>query len=233
MTIAAVATVLYHSSQVAAPEQDSPAAEVTEAPAPIEPEATPSPAPEASAAPEQPQSPAIALPQLPDIFDKSQPEPSPQQEEQQQQQDAQPAPESQQQDSQLPTNATIQTVRGFAPGTSQQEIVSALGQPGRERQDGSARVSTYVYPEQVDLVYIYDSQDRLQQSEAYFSPYMDFNVMKTALNGMLNYRITGEIEQALEDVQRGRAGSVPIATDQFQGKIEQTDGRIYVGVWEK
>ena len=247
MAIAAVLTVLYHSPQVA-PSEESTSAEVTEAPAPVsEPEAPPSPE-ETSAdpEPEATNSPAIALPDLPDIFGDADQKQEQNQEEQAQSSDRserdrperdrpeRDRPERSESGSQLPTDATIRSVPGFSPGTREQEVVGRLGEPGEVREDGNGlRTAVYVFPEQVDLVYIYNQQGRLQQSEAYFAPYMDFNVMRIALNGMLGNRLRGDIEQGLEDVRRGQASSVPIETDRFQGVIENTGDRIYVGVWRK
>lgn len=239
MSIAAVATVLYHASHVAPFAEESTPAEVAEAPeAPIEPEetATPSATPEDSPSSEQTESPAMTLPDLSDIFgqadqDQDQ-EPDPDQ--QQQEEADRPAPDPPQPpEAQLPTHATIRSVPGFSPGTRERQVVSRLGEPGEVRNDNGLRTAVYVFPQQVDLVYIYNAQDRLQQSEAYFAPYMDFNVMRIALNGMLGNRITAEIEQGLEAVRRGEANSVPIDTEQFQGVIEHTGDQIYVGVWEK
>lgn len=237
MAIAAVFTVLYHSSQVA-PVADSPADEVAEEPAAIDPVPPPADEPPA-ASPEPAESPVIALPGQPDSSEQSEQSEQPEQPEQSQQQE-QPADRSASEPeqpanfgSQLSTDATIRAVPGFSPGTREREVIGRLGEPSEVRQDGNGlRTSVYVFPEQVDLVYIYDQKDRLQQTEAYFAPYMNFNVMRVALNGMLGNRMTGEIEQGLQAVQQGQVNSVPIQTDKFQGVIERTGDRIYVGVWQ-
>ncbi len=89
----------------------------------------------------------------------------------------------------------------------------------------------YTVPEQVDLVYIYEpGGDRIQQTEALFSPYVDFNVMRTALNGMLDYRSNEAIEQGLRDVRDGRIPAFPIDNGRFQGRIEQSGDRINIWV---
>jgi serine/threonine protein kinase len=232
MAIAAVGTVLYHSTQTAPPEATAPV-DVTEAPAaPIEPEVVPSEEP-ASPEPEQPEESAFP----PDIFDNADREDEPEDE---------PAETEEPIESERPqaparpdrpssTSATIRSVPGFSPGVTEQAVVDRLGDPAEVREDGSGlRTSIYVFPDQVDLVYIYDQQtDRLRQTEAYFVPYMDFNVMRIALNGMLQSGITPDIEQGLEAVRRGQAGSYPIETSNFEGVIEQTGDRIYVGIWER
>jgi serine/threonine-protein kinase len=251
MAIAAVATVLYHSSQWVPVAENPPSAEVAEAPevpeAPedsIAPETTPSSSasPESASASEPTESPPIILPDLSGIWGDADPTQQGQQPEQTQEQTQTEASDRPPPDpatpprpgSQLPTDATIRSVPGFSPGTRERQIVNRLGEPERVRDEGNGlHTAIYVVPEQVDLVYIYDQRDRLQRSEAYFAPYMDFNVMRTALNGMLDNRSTGEIEQALETVRRGQAGSVPIETEKFQGVIENTGDRIYVGVWER
>jgi serine/threonine-protein kinase len=230
MAVAAVGTVLYHSTQTATPPNATTPVDVTDAPTiSIEPEILPSEEPTVPT-PAQPE--ASALPPDVDNADRTQePEEVPTEE---------PAAPERVEPPTRPnrpssTSATIRSVPGFPPGVSEQTVVNRLGDPAEVREDGSGlRTSIYIFPDQVDLVYIYDQQtDRLRQTEAYFVPYMDFNVMRTALNGMLQAGLTRDIEQGLEAVRRGQAPSHPIETSNFQGVIEQAGDRIYVGIWER
>ena len=221
VAIAAVSAVLHYNQQTAISDTET-LPEVAEVPEVVEPEEVlpsieePSPEPE----PELEET-------LPPV-DSSEPEDSiealpPQ------------APERPADRPQPPAiGSPISSVPGFPPGTSEQQVVQQLGEPDRQRDEGgNFRVVTYIVPEQVDLVYIYDrASNQVKRTEAYFSPYTDANVMRTALNGMLNYRSSPEIEQALEQVRRGEIPSYTINNGSVQGVIEQAGNRIYVGVWE-
>lgn len=232
VVIAAVGTVLYHTPPTSKRPADESIADPADAPdIVVEAEPLPSLEPEPAPAESSPEQAPEESGELEAEADSPSPEatarPAPPA--------AQSSPESGGSGSSLPTDATIQTVRGFAPGTSAQEVISQLGEPTRVRDDGGTlQTAIYVVPEQVDLVYIVNQENgRVQQSEAYFAPYMDTTVMRTALNGMLNYRSSEAIEQGLEDVRRGRLPSFPFATNQYQGVIEQAGDRIYIGVWQR
>ncbi|GAB4376543.1 MAG: hypothetical protein Kow00121_23820 [Elainellaceae cyanobacterium] len=233
VTIAAVGAVLYHTQQADLEPAEETVADSPELLEPIaEPESFPNTEIEPSPEPEASQEDPSPIPAEPETTDSTDPE------------DALENPALSPEElpdiesgssGQLPTGATIQTVRGFSPGTREREIVSQLGEPTRVQvEEGSnLRTAIYVVPEQVDLVYIFNQNNQVQQSEAYFAPYMDANVMRTALNGMLEYRSSEAIEQGLEDVRQGRFSSFPFETSQYQGVIEQMGDRIYIGVWRR
>jgi serine/threonine protein kinase len=224
IAIAAVSAVLHYNQQTAVSESN-PLPEVSELP-------------ESSGEPEE---------SLPPVVEEPSPEPEPEPEEEVLPPVDAPEPDSATIDELPPQQpdrpasrpqppaigSQISRVPGFPPGTSEQQVIQQLGEPDRQRDEGgNFRVVTYIVPEQVDLVYIYDRSSQVERTEAYFSPYTDFNVMRTAVNGMLNYRSSGEIEQALEQVRRGEIVSYSIDIGGLQGVIEQAGDRIYVGVWE-
>jgi serine/threonine protein kinase len=226
ISIAAVSAVLHYNQQTARFESE--------------------PVPEVVEAPEVVEEPEAALPPLEEP--ELEPEPEPEPEAPPPVDSVEPEPESNGRIEAFPPQrpdrptrpqapaigSQISRVPGFPPGTTEQQVVQQLGEPDRQRDQGNDfRIVTYIVPEQVDLVYIYDrNSGQVERTEAYFSPYTDANVMRTAVNGMLNYRSNQEIEQALEQVRRGEIVSYSINSGGLQGVIEQAGDRIYVGIWE-
>lgn len=218
VAIAAVAAVLYHNQEIASdPVEAEPEAVVIEELEPLPPvvEAEPEPEPELEESPEPEPEPIAELP----------PEPSPEP----------PAPAENTATENSSGSIKPGTVPGIAPGTSQQEVVSYLGQPARTESNGNTATAVYIpIPDQVSLAYIYNSNNQVQQTEAYFDQSVDTGIMEVALNGMLQYQLNDEIREGLRQVKRREANSYPIDLNGLQGVIER-DGsdRIFVGVWAR
>ena len=59
-------------------------------------------------------------------------------------------------------------------------------------------------------------------------------MVKTALNGMLDYRTTRDIEKGWREVQQRESDRYSFQTGPLEGVIQrQPDDRIYIGVWDE
>ncbi|MEO1394512.1 MAG: serine/threonine-protein kinase [Cyanobacteria bacterium J06634_5] len=127
----------------------------------------------------------------------------------------------------------IPAIPGFSPGDSADQIRGRLGAPTQETTIDGYTTSLYnIVPNRVSLAYAYEpGSNRVQQSEATFSPSTDWILMRTALNGMLDGRSTKEIEDGLRAVRNGERDRVEINRKGFSGAIERnTYGHVHIYV---
>ena len=136
----------------------------------------------------------------------------------------------------LATPSTVARIPGFAPGTTEGEVVKTLGDPV-QRNTGiwpNTRTALYeVAPNQVTLAYIYDrTSGEIRQTEASFVQSVDLLQMKTTLNGMMDSQASTEALEGLQQVYDRRSKSVSFRKGNLKGTIERnSDDRIYIGVW--
>jgi len=130
------------------------------------------------------------------------------------------------------------TIPGFAVGTPESQILSALGNPTDSQSRGywpNTRTALYeLLPNRVTLGYIYDrDSDKLVQTEGSFAPSVDDLVVKTALSGMVG-GADREILQGFRDVQQRRTNRFTFRKGSLEGTIERNErDRIYIGVWDE
>ncbi|MCC3404341.1 MAG: serine/threonine protein kinase [Microcoleus sp. PH2017_10_PVI_O_A] len=130
------------------------------------------------------------------------------------------------------------TIPGFAVGTPESQIVSALGDPTDSQPRGywpNTRTALYeLLPNRVTLGYIYDrNSEQLVQTEGSFAQSVDDLVVRTALNGMVG-GADKEILQGFRDVQQRRTNRFNFQKGSLKGTIERNErDRIYIGVWDK
>ncbi|TAG74823.1 MAG: serine/threonine protein kinase, partial [Oscillatoriales cyanobacterium] len=130
------------------------------------------------------------------------------------------------------------TIPGFAVGTPESQIVSALGDPTDSQSRGywpNTRTALYeLLPNRVTLGYIYDrNSEQLVQTEGSFAQSVDDLVVRTALNGMVG-GADKEILQGFRDVQQRRTNRFNFQKGSLKGTIERNNrDRIYIGVWDK
>jgi serine/threonine-protein kinase len=128
-------------------------------------------------------------------------------------------------------------IRGFAPGTSESEIMAALGEPTRQGNGFWKNTRTALYelkPNEITLGYIYDrTSERVRQAEASFAADSDLLQMKVTLNNMMEGRAGTRILTGLEQVQQRTTNRYPFAKNNLKGVIERNQqDRIYIAVWE-
>jgi serine/threonine-protein kinase len=129
-------------------------------------------------------------------------------------------------------------VPGFPTGTPEAEIKQTLGEPTRTG-DGywqNTRSALYdLIPGRVTLAYLFDRDtNRVRQTEASFAQSVDPNVMRVALNGMMNGRMSQEVEEGLFEVRDRQSNRYSFAIGQLEGVIERNNrDRIYVAVWDE
>jgi len=163
---------------------------------------------------------------------------------------AQPTPTEKLVDKQLPPDRSAPseqpatsyqktpTIPGFAVGTPESQIISALGNPTDSQARGywpNTRTALYeLLPNRVTLGYIYDrDSSKLVQTEGSFAPTVDDLVVRTALNGMVG-GADREILQGYRDVQQRRSNRFTFRKGSLEGTIERNErDRIYIGVWDE
>ncbi|HAX86204.1 MAG TPA: hypothetical protein DCY91_08010 [Cyanobacteria bacterium UBA11370] len=139
------------------------------------------------------------------------------------------------------TPTSTQTIPGFAPGTQQKTVESALGNPTKNSKGLWQNTRALLYedfvPNQVSLGYLFDrTSGRLRQTEVAFAQSVGLEMMSETLNQMLDGNVSGDIQQGLERVYQRRSNRYRFTTGRenpLKGVIERNDkDRIYIGVWE-
>jgi serine/threonine-protein kinase len=223
----ALAAVLYKAQQAPLAEQP---------PLPSEPPiaASPRPTPTPTIVPPRPEirppqppvtvSPSLEPPQ-PDFSPL--PEPTP----------PEPAqPESPEGD-QANAPSIIPRVPGFPPGSTETEILAALGEPAKRATGVWPNTRTALYrlvPGQIELGYIYDRDtNNVRQTEVSFAASADLLQMQVTLNNMMAGRANREILDQLQRVYRRQADGYSFQRDDLKGVIQRNrEGQIYMAVWE-
>jgi len=124
-------------------------------------------------------------------------------------------------------------------GTSAEDIESRLGEPDRRTSDSywpnTHSVLYELVPNQVTVAYILDKEsDRVRQTEASFAQSVDYQIMRSTLDNLLDGRITREIESGLESVRERKSNRYSFSIDGLEGTIERNhQDCIYIGVWDK
>ncbi|NES79032.1 MULTISPECIES: serine/threonine-protein kinase [Okeania] len=139
-------------------------------------------------------------------------------------------------------NSTIRDrlpiIRGLPPGTLESKVIELLGKPTTVKERGywpNTRAVIYdLLPNQITLGYIYDRDSRrLRQTELSVADGIDDLMVRTAFISMLNWRITPEIKQGLQDVRNRKINRYEFKTGNLEGLIERSrNDLVYIGVWE-
>jgi serine/threonine-protein kinase len=135
-------------------------------------------------------------------------------------------------------NGELRSIPGLPTGTSERKIEDLLGDP-TDTADGywrNTRSVTYeLIPNQATLGYIYDRDtDRVRQTEASLAQSIDPLMMRVTLNGMLDGRMSEDIEEGLAQVRNRESDQYSFEMGDLEGVIERNErDRIYIGVWEE
>jgi serine/threonine protein kinase len=128
-------------------------------------------------------------------------------------------------------------VPGFPTGTPEDQVKQSLGEPTRSGHGAWSNTRYALYelvPGQITLAYLYDRDThQVRQSEASFVQAIDPLVMRVTLNGMMNQRLSADIEQGLTQVRERQSNRYSFETGRLKGTIERNDSdRIYIAVWD-
>ncbi|MBD2594515.1 serine/threonine protein kinase [Nostoc sp. MBR 210] len=135
------------------------------------------------------------------------------------------------------STTSLQSVPAFPTGTDRSTVEATLGRPKKNLRGlwGDTRAVTYkVVPNQIDLGYLFDRKSgRLVQTEAAFAQSVDPQVMQNTLSGMLNGRVTPEIQQKLQQLQQGQRDDFSFNLGSVKGQVvRQNCDFIYISIWE-
>ena len=127
----------------------------------------------------------------------------------------------------------------FVPGTSQGEILQALGEPLWRKPGFWANSTAWSYENIVaqgfDIGYIFDSQtNTLRQAEIAVPPLTKLSTVQSAMNSFLAVESsTTDIEQGLQAVYQRQKNTHNFAVGNLKGIIQRNHkDRIYLAVWE-
>jgi serine/threonine-protein kinase len=137
----------------------------------------------------------------------------------------------------LASSSNIARVPGFPTATSRSSVEEVLGKPVRDSRGfwRNTRAVTYVLvPNQIELGYLFDADSGvIRQTEVAFAQSVDFQVMRTTLEGMLGNKATQEINQGLQQVQQRQLNSFRFSIGSLKGQIVRQDcDLIYISVWD-
>lgn len=125
--------------------------------------------------------------------------------------------------------------RGFPPGTSEAEVLEALGEPTQTTSGlwGTEAISYDLG--KIQLGYLVDANSRqIRQTEVSFDPTIDRFISRVLVNGLLGSNAPLEVIDQFERVLQGQSQYYDFSHENFNGVIQlESDGRIYVGVWDK
>lgn len=127
----------------------------------------------------------------------------------------------------------------FIPGTSENKILQALGEPVWRKPGFWANSIAWSYENVVskgiDLGYLFDTQtDKLRQAEIAVPPATNFNTVHSALDSLLAAEpLTPDVEQGLQAVYRRQKTTHNFSVNGLEGIIQRNqEDRIYIAVWE-
>ena len=136
------------------------------------------------------------------------------------------------------TNNALQDVI-FVPGTTEQSISEALGEPLWRKpgfwENSVAWSYENIVAEGFDIGYIFDRQtETLRQAEIAVPPETDISTVQAAMNSFLaTESLSIDIKQGLEAVYQRQTKTYNFTTGNLQGIIQRNDkDRIYLAVWQ-
>ena len=162
--------------------------------------------------------------ETPDVFVQPTPEPleSP---------EPKPTPESQ------PQATRPRRVPAFAIGTTQEQILGALGEPTKRSQGYWSSSRAWLYKDfanQTDLGYLFDeTTGRLRQTEVSFDPSVDVEVLEKTLDGLTGGNTPQAAREGLRQIYQRQNNLRSFEVGNLKGMIQRNQqDRIYIGVWD-
>ena len=134
-------------------------------------------------------------------------------------------------------NQITPVIRGFSPGTSEDEIRKEWGEPDQVGEGYWPNTRAAIYeltPNRATLAYFYDRDTgQVHQSEAAFAQSMDPGIMQIVLVNMLEGRSTVAIETALKQVRSHQLNRYTFEQSRFRGVIERNQyDQIHIQIWD-
>lgn len=128
-------------------------------------------------------------------------------------------------------------IPGFQPGIMKNDVLRMLGTPTGSSPgywQNTRAVFYELIPQQVSLGFLFDRRsERIRQTEASFTDGVDSKIVLMTLNGMLGCKINEQIQQGLQQVQKGEFEKYYFKLNTLEGVIERQKGdRLYIGIWD-
>ena len=126
----------------------------------------------------------------------------------------------------------------FMTGTSQKQVLSALGEPVWRKPGFWNNSVAWSYENllssEIDLGFLFDKDTkRLRQAEIAVPPSIELETIYAFLDALL-YHTPAEVEEKLAKVYWRESNSQSFQVNNLEAVIQRNDAdRIYIGVWEK
>lgn len=127
----------------------------------------------------------------------------------------------------------------FSPGTLENEIFQALGEPSSRQPGFWADSIAWSYQDvvmpEIDLGYILDrNTSQLHQAEIAVPASTDFSTVQSALQALVaESTLSAALVSGLRDVYQGQKTVYDFTVRDLEGTIQRNDkDRIYIGVWQ-
>ena len=126
----------------------------------------------------------------------------------------------------------------FPVGTSETEIVAALGEPTWRKKGYWQNSRAYAYQDlvsdSIDLGYLFDTKtNKLRQTEIAVPASTSLETLQDVLDGFLKNKTSETASQGLENIYLRQQQSQTFNVGNLEGIIQRNEqDRIYIGVWE-
>jgi serine/threonine-protein kinase len=122
-------------------------------------------------------------------------------------------------------------------GSSENQLVSTLGNPTSERQDWQKDSRTLVYqdvvPNQVNLSYKSDGTGRIRQTDIALASSISLDAMQETLNELLGGNAPSDVTEKLRQVYARETKFSFFKVGNLEGKVERdAKDRVTISVWE-
>lgn len=126
----------------------------------------------------------------------------------------------------------------FTAGTSERQIIAALGKPTKRSTGYWSNSNALLYaefvPNKVDLGYLSDTKTKkIRQTEMSFADPVPLATVQNVLNDLLSDNSSTAIKQSVEKVYSHQSELQEFQVGNLEGIIQRhSPYRIYIGVWE-
>ena len=122
-------------------------------------------------------------------------------------------------------------------GTSESQLVSALGQPSSQRQGWQPNSKVLVYydviPDRVNLSYQSDDTGKIRQTDVALDSVVSLGAMQQTLDRMLGGNASADVKAKLRSVYNRETNFSFFKLDNLEGKVQRdSKDRLTISVWE-
>ncbi len=138
-----------------------------------------------------------------------------------------------------PTETEQVEIPVFTTQATKEDVIARLGEPTSTRERDRENIQGMLYQDylegKLDLGYLYDHETgNIKQTSATFDASVEFSLMQSTLQQMLQGQLTPAIEEALRQVYQEETDLRSFSISNWKGVIRRLEGeKVYIGVWEE